>query len=62
MNINEEDFLELLEDEDAILVMDSDMCFISYDDENRESVSFDFNPTEVVFILCDKLNIKVEHC
>lgn len=62
MNANEEDFLELLEDDNAILVMDNDMCYIRYEDDSREGESFDFNPTEVVFILARKLEIEVEHC
>lgn len=62
MNTNEQDFLELLEDEDAILVMDNDMCYIRYEDDDREAESFDFTPTEVVFILAEKLEIQAEMC
>jgi hypothetical protein len=59
---NEQDFLEMLEDEDAILVMDNDMCYIRYEDENREGESFDFTNMEVIFILAEKLGIEVERC
>ena len=61
MNTNEQDFLDIFDDDNAVLVVDNDMCYIRYqDDEDREGESFDFTPLELAFILAEKLGIEVE--
>jgi hypothetical protein len=65
MNTSEQDLIKLLEEEDAILVLDNDMCYVRFecDDRNDElGESFDFNPTELVVILSNKLDIETEMC
>lgn len=44
------------------LVIDNDMCYITYDDDDAQEetcVSFDFTPDELVFILGKRLGIKM---
>lgn len=66
-------FWDLMELSDSTLVVDNDMCFITYPDSNQEdfgdldpeeiemkSQSFDFTPRELVDILADRLEIEVE--
>lgn len=63
MSRNERLFWELLELSDATLVVDNDCCFVTYNEDEEgevESESFDFGPEELVFMLADKLDIKVE--
>lgn len=63
MNTNEQDFWAALEDDDAVLVVDNDMCYVRYaDDEEREGQSFDFNPDELVFMFAEKLEIEAKKC
>ena len=63
MSRNEELFWELLKLPDAILVVDNDMCFVNYnqnEDGEYEHQSFDFGPTDLVFLFADKLGLKTE--
>ena len=56
-------FWELLEISDSVLYVDNDMCYVTYgenEDGDCESQSFDFGPKDLVFILADKLDIKVD--
>lgn len=62
MNSNEQDFWEALDRPGAVLVVDNDMCYVRYADEDRESESFDFGPTELVYIFAEKMNIEAEPC
>ena len=55
-------FWELLNIEDAQLMVDNDMCVVSYnfpeDEEGEpESQSFDFTPEELAFIFGERLGI-----
>jgi hypothetical protein len=52
----------MLEDDDAVLVVDNDSCYVRYngDDREDEGESFDFNPTELVFILAEALEFESE--
>lgn len=60
MNTNIQDFWKALEEDDAVLVVDNDMCYIQYDED--ESQSFDFGPMDLVFMFAEKLNINAETC
>ena len=66
-------FWDLMELSESTLVVDNDMCYISYPDRNQEnfvdldpeeieteSQSFDFTPRDLVDILADRLEIEVE--
>jgi len=52
-------FWELLQLSDATLVVDNDMCYIEYGEE--ESESFDFGPKDLVFIFAEKYDIQAEN-
>jgi hypothetical protein len=64
MSNDEALFWELLELSDAKLIVDNDMCMIVYgeEDENgdQEYKSFDFGPTELVFMFAERLDIEAE--
>jgi len=60
MNTNEQDLIEELKQDGVILVMDNDMCFTRYEDDEEAGESYDFTPNEVVFILCGLLGIEAE--
>lgn len=60
LSLDQNLFFDLLEKPDAILVLDNDMCIVSYGDEEHQS--FDFGPKDLVELLAEKLGIKTEHC
>jgi hypothetical protein len=64
MNTNGQDLLKMLKEDDAVLVVDNDMCYVRFNDDDREEdgESFDFTPTELVFILAEALEFEVEMC
>jgi hypothetical protein len=64
VNTNSQDLLKMMEDEDAVLVVDNDMCYVRFNDEDRDEdgESFDFTPTELVFILAGALDFEAERC
>lgn len=51
-------FWELLEIDNAVLHLDNDMCYISYNDEEHQS--FDFTPEDLVFMFAERLDIGIE--
>jgi hypothetical protein len=57
-------FWELLELSDAKLIVDNDMCMITYsyseDDDEPECQSFDFGPKDIARIFGEKLDIHME--
>lgn len=57
-------FWELLELSDAKLIVDNDMCMITYnyseDDGEPECQSFDFGPKDIAWIFGEKLDIHME--
>lgn len=60
MNTNEQDLIEELKEDGVILVMDNDMCFTRYENDEEAGESYDFTPEEVVFILCEMLGVEAE--
>jgi hypothetical protein len=50
--------------EGATLVVDNDMCFVTYGAEDeygyRESEGFNYDPKELVFMLCHHLGISAD--
>lgn len=64
MSRDENLFWELLELSDSKLILDNDMCIISYgetEDGDGESQSFDFSPTDLVFLFAEKMDVDVEY-
>lgn len=62
---NENLFWELLDLSDATLIVDNDMCIVqaNYNQDTEEfetCESFDFGPTDLVFLLAAKLEIETE--
>lgn len=65
MSRDENLFWETLDLPNATLVVDNDMCYIAYDDDEDEwetSKSFDFGPTKLAFMFGRKLGIEMERC
>lgn len=53
-------FWKLLDLSDAELVIDNDMCIITYnfdDDQESESQAFDFGPKDIAWLFGEKLGI-----
>lgn len=57
-------FWELLDLSDAELMVDNDMCIISYnftysddEDQESESLAFDFGPKDLAWLFGEKLGI-----
>lgn len=64
MSNDENLFWELVEKRDAVLTVDNDSCYVSYDyndEDEPKSESFDFSPTELVFMMAERLEIEAEH-
>jgi hypothetical protein len=56
-------FLDLLDIEDSVLVLDNDMCFINYnfdEDGECESKSFYYSPKDILLILGEEYKIKMK--
>ena len=55
-------FFEMLSNEDAVLYLDNDMCYITVEngDDEPESESFDFGPSDLVYLFGEKLGYTVE--
>lgn len=64
MKNREEVFFKLLSSENAKLLLDNDMCYITYgkpdEDGDQEGESFNYGPKELAFMLCSKLGIDAE--
>lgn len=58
------DIMKLLLSEGANLVVDNDMCFVTYGAEDeygyRENEGFNYDPKDLVFMLCHHLGISVD--
>ena len=55
-------FWKMLDGDYFELVVDNDMCYITYDDDDKQEhtcVSFDFTPDELVFMFGEKLGINM---
>lgn len=53
MNNNPQDLIDELQEENVILVVDNDMCYTRYEDDEDKGDSYNFGPTELVHILCE---------
>lgn len=55
-------FWELIEQKGSVLYLDNDCCYITYpsteDEEEDDSVSFDFGPRDLAIMFADELNIE----
>lgn len=64
-SVDENLFWELVELDDAILVLDNDMCYVqaNFNEDTGDyetSESFDFSHRDIIYLLAEKSNIEVE--
>lgn len=62
--MSEKQFFKMLKDPEAVLVVDNDCCYIYFKNEDREGEgkSFDYGPTDLVFMFAEEMNIEAEMC